>query len=190
MAFIDLRYVMQQWESVGVFDILLPMMLVFALVFAILQRIKILGARKGIDAIVAMVISVFAILNPAVSMLFRVIFEKSAIAISMLLVCFLIAGVIMPKKPGWWQVFGGILGISFIIWVITQVADYYEMYFGVSTILSQRWFTDNMSWIIAILFIVIFAVIVIASGNDKPIDAKTSIADILKDAFKETNWHE
>ncbi len=43
-------------ETYGVTDILLPFILVFAIVFAVLQRIKILGDKKNINVIMALVL--------------------------------------------------------------------------------------------------------------------------------------
>lgn len=67
MAF-DLRTVFSYWESAGVFDILLPFILVFALVFAILEKIqmfsrkdsegKVIGTNKGIHSIIAIALGV------------------------------------------------------------------------------------------------------------------------------------
>ena len=39
---------LNQWESIGVFDYLLPFLLIFAVVFAILETTKVLGEQKGI----------------------------------------------------------------------------------------------------------------------------------------------
>jgi hypothetical protein len=44
-------------ESYGVVDVLLPFILVFAIIFAVLQRIKILGDRKNINGILALVLA-------------------------------------------------------------------------------------------------------------------------------------
>ncbi len=184
---VDLRLIIQQWESIGVFEIILPMLLVFALVFAILQRTKALSGRKGIDAIVAMVISLFAILNPAVSQMFRFVFEKTTIAIVILVACILLIGIVMPKKQGWWKFMSGFIGLGMFMWVLVQIANYYEMSFGVATILSDRWFAENLSWIIALVFIAMFAIIVISSGskNDQP---KANLKEIAKTLFQEEDW--
>ena len=55
-GFFDFTGVMQQWTSIGLFDIILPIILIFTVVYAILQRTRILGAIKGIDSVVALIV--------------------------------------------------------------------------------------------------------------------------------------
>ena len=57
-AFLDF---MSFLESSGFFDVLLPFLLVFTLVFAMLQKIGVLGADKKIDLIVSLVLAFLAI---------------------------------------------------------------------------------------------------------------------------------
>ena len=57
-SFNDLIY---QWENVGVFDLLLPFLLIFAVLFAILTNSRILGDHKGINAIISIVIGLFVV---------------------------------------------------------------------------------------------------------------------------------
>ena len=58
-----LRAAIDFLESFGFFDIVLPFILVFALVFAILEKTKILGKenKKNVNALVAFVIGLFVI---------------------------------------------------------------------------------------------------------------------------------
>ena len=44
------------WESAGIFDFLLPFLLIFAVVFGILSTIQIFGKHKGVNVIIAVTI--------------------------------------------------------------------------------------------------------------------------------------
>ncbi len=52
-SFSNLAYYFQQW---GVMDFLLPFLLVFTIIFAVMQRTKILGDKKNYNVIVALVL--------------------------------------------------------------------------------------------------------------------------------------
>ena len=52
-SFSNLAYYFQQW---GVMDFLLPFLLVFTIIFAVMQRTKILGDKKNYNVIVALIV--------------------------------------------------------------------------------------------------------------------------------------
>ena len=60
MNFNDL---IQGFKDIGGFDVFLPFVLIFTLSFAILNKSQILGAKKNIDAIVALVIGLLLVQN-------------------------------------------------------------------------------------------------------------------------------
>jgi hypothetical protein len=48
-------------EKIGLTDVILPFLLVFTVVYGVLQRSKVLGKQRKIDAIVALVIGLFVV---------------------------------------------------------------------------------------------------------------------------------
>ena len=60
----SLYEIVTTFESIGVFDIALPFLLVFTITFGILQKIKLFGTnKKNIDLIVSLVLAFLAIRN-------------------------------------------------------------------------------------------------------------------------------
>lgn len=158
MAFVDFRYVLSQWQSIGVFDIILPMILLFTIIFAILKKTKILGGLPGIDVIVSLVISFIAIINPEVSTFFLSIFSNLGLGIIVLLSVMLLLGFAMggKKKGMYWL---GILGaIAVFIWIMSRVFTIYGGYY------YPDWFTDNLIWIIPLALAVV-GIIAVVSGQ-------------------------
>jgi hypothetical protein len=168
VSFFDFRYALQQWETIGLFDVFLPFLLIFTIIFAILQKTKIFQARKGIDAIVAMALSFIVILNPFVTDIMKVILQNTVIAIMIIVALMLIMGLILgAKKPKHWNFLGLIIGFVFFIWILGRIADYYEMYNAGTMLFSSNWWAINMPWMIPIFIIIIFAIIVISSGSER-----------------------
>ena len=159
MVFVDFRYVVAQWQSVGVFDIILPVLLIFTLVFAILQKTKLLGSIKGIDAIVALVMAGFSIANPGVTAFFIPIFSNFALGIIILMSAMLLIGLVFGERKAkgiYW--IGSIAAIAIFIWILSRVFSYYGYY------PYPGWFSDNLVWIIPVVLAAI-AVVVIMSGE-------------------------
>jgi len=174
MAIFDLNYALMQWQSIGIFDIMLPFMLLFAIFYAIFQKTKLFGAKPGIDAIVSMAIAFMAIINPFVNEIIKIVLQNMVIAILVIVAMMLMFGLLLgPKKPKSWIFFAGIVGIMALVWLLGRVADYYEMYYPGTAIFSTMWWNNNLPWIIPILIILIFAVVVISSGSEKKTGEKT-----------------
>ena len=49
-------------ENIGVMDFFLPFLLVFAIIFAVLKRIKILGDRRNINGVVALILALLFVM--------------------------------------------------------------------------------------------------------------------------------
>jgi len=174
MAIFDLNYALMQWQSIGIFDVMIPFMLLFAIFYAILQKTRLFGARSGIDAIVSMAIAFMAILNPFVNDIMKIVLQNMVIAILVIVAIMLMFGLLLgPKKPKAWIFFAGIVGIMALVWLLGRVADYYEMYYPGTMLFSTIWWSNNLPWIIPVLVILIFAIVVISSGKDKDNNAKT-----------------
>jgi hypothetical protein len=183
----DFNYVIQQWQAIGIFDVLLPFILLFAIIFAILQKTKVLGGRNGIDAVVAMAIGFFVIINPFVNEILKVILANTAIAIIVIVALMLILGLVWGgQKMKAWNFIGGIIGLAIFVWILGRVADYYEMYYPGTVVFSQMWWAENLPWIIPLLIILIFAIIVISSGGEKK--TGTPFAEIWKHLTEKEAW--
>lgn len=158
MAFVDFRYVLSQWQSIGVFDVILPMILIFTVIFAILKKTKILGGLPGIDVIISLVISFLAISNPEVSSFFFSIFSNLGLGIIVLLSVMILLGFAMggSKKGMYWLGFLG--AVAVFLWVMSRVFTIYggNYYPG--------WFDDNLIWIIP-LILAIVGIVAVVAGN-------------------------
>ena len=55
--------VLNQWAQMGIFDYAIPFLLLFAVVYAILDNSSILGNNKGVNAIVALSVGMLSLMN-------------------------------------------------------------------------------------------------------------------------------
>ena len=106
-------------------EMLLPFLLVFVLVFAILQKSKILGEGKAqIDAMVALVIGLILIGVPQPREIIVGIMPWLAVGIAVILVFLILYGFVagdLSSAPKWMKITFGILAGLFTIGVVLYV---------------------------------------------------------------------
>ena len=146
-----------QWESVGLFSYVLPFLLIFALVFGILTKVKLFKENKAINAIIALVIGLMAVQMNFVSAFFAQIFPQIGIALIAILGFFIVIGLFVdPDNPIINWILLGIAAIVFIV-VIVQTAGA----LGVST---GYWWQENWVTVIGIVIVIALVIAVIASS--------------------------
>ena len=106
-------------------EMLLPFLLVFVVVFAILQKSKILGDGKAqIDALVALVIGLILIGVPQPRNIIVGIMPWLAVGVAVILVFLILYGFVagdLSKAPNWMKIVFGILAGLFTIGIVLYV---------------------------------------------------------------------
>ena len=177
-GFFSFQDTITQWEQIGVFDILLPLLLVFTVIYAVLDRTNIFGKdKKSINAIVALVVSFLAMQNIYITSFFKILFAQVALGIAILIAVVIITAMVMgTKNTHSWRFILTILGFVIFIWMFSRAADEYQTYYGVYAfgIFTSQWWAANATWIILLAFVLIVVGAVVSGGNKK-------FSDIAKD---------
>jgi hypothetical protein len=161
--------ILQQWADLDIFFYALPFLLIFSLIFAILQKVKIMGDtaehNKGVSAIIAVSVALMSLQFDQVPRFFQIIFPQLGIALSVLLVGIILLGLFVnyEKHEGAAYIFLAIGGAGAILVVLNSFAEY-------SWWTGSFW-ADNFSAIIAGIIIVVFVLVVINSGKRHTTDA-------------------
>ncbi|MEK6893815.1 MAG: hypothetical protein AABX07_06470 [Nanoarchaeota archaeon] len=162
MAFgFGIGQVLNQWQSAGIFDYLLPFLLIFAVIFGILNKSKILGENRGIHVIIAIVIGLLALQGNFVSRFFQPLFVNTGMAVAVLLVIIILVGLFINKdeQKYWFWGFGAIGFIAAII-AISNAFGEYGWGYG-----SASFYGDNAGWIIGAVLIIGLIIAVATSGG-------------------------
>ena len=85
------------WNDIGVFSYVIPFLLIFAVISAILDKSKILGDNRMIESIVAASIGLLSLQFDFVSEFFAVIFPRFGIGISVFIVLLIMIGFFFPE---------------------------------------------------------------------------------------------
>lgn len=149
-----------QWEQIGFFSYLLPFLLIFALVFGILVKVKLFKDNKAVNAIIALVVGLMAVQFDLVSNFFSQIFPMMGVALAIILAFFILVGLFVdPEHPVMTWILFGIGAVIFLV-VIVQAAGS----FGWS---AGYWWQDNWVTIIGVVIVIALVVAVIASSSNK-----------------------
>jgi hypothetical protein len=146
--------VLNMWNQMGVFSYVIPFLLIFAVVFAILEKSKVLGENRAVAAIISLAIGLLALQFDFVPTFFATIFPRFGVGIAVLLVVVLSLGLFVPeaKSMSW---IGYTVGIGVVIWAIAA-----WNFWGDNFMLGD--FLGENFWALIILGLVIFAVVMIA----------------------------
>ena len=152
--------VLNLWAQQGVFAYVLPFLLVFAVVFGILNKTKILGDNRGVQAVIGISVGLMSLMNDYVSEFFEIIFPYTGIGISVLLVGLILLGLVSGESWAKW-IWLSVGGIGFIVIVLTSFTEF-------------SWFGGGYGWgyswpalLTAIILIGMLLWVVIAGGKPK-----------------------
>lgn len=156
---------MQTWSQYGVFTVLLPLILVFAVVFAILERIK-LFKNAGVHMLIALVIGFFTISNPAVSGFFMYLFGNLAWAIAILIAVVILLGLaIKPEDDTWRKIFIPV-GVVLLLAILARPTPWgvsgFQFIFGDA---FWNWLGMNMPMVITLLLLGGAVIAVVLAGK-------------------------
>jgi len=115
---------LNQWADVGVFAYLLPFLLIFALIYGILSRSKMLGENKGVNAVLAGAIGLMALQFDWVSNFFATVFPYAGIGLSILLLALIFMGMISDDEKSRQWIFFGIGALIFLFVVGYSFYDF------------------------------------------------------------------
>jgi len=120
-------------------NIILPFLLIFVVVFAILEKTKILGEKKDINAIVSLVFALIVIGVPsAVGVMFNIIPVIAVIIVillSWMMTYGFVGGAVNPVTKAWQRFFQIVLGFVFLGIIVWATGLY-------KSILKQPWATQ------------------------------------------------
>lgn len=115
------------------FNIILPLALLFAIVFAVLSTTSILGRNKGAQIIVSLVLGLLLVRNQRVVGFINEFLPNVALAIVVILMALLVIGLVLGQEYEWAdgvKTLAAIFSIILIIWIF--FATSLERNFGVS----------------------------------------------------------
>lgn len=176
MQYYSFQRVMDQLTDLGLFDFILPFLLIFAVIFGVLSYMKMFGDSRGVNVLIALVIGLLAVRWPVYTDFLNIISPKLGIGLVILLVLIILIGLFVPR--GAKAVVGWILiSIGFIIFLVIM-AQTYEL---LRPAYGGGFLTEDLVGyliLVALLIGVVVAVVVGGSKSQKSVGKK--MGDVLE----------
>ncbi|MAH06860.1 hypothetical protein CMI38_01255 [Candidatus Pacearchaeota archaeon] len=116
--------VLNTWADMGIFAYALPFLMIFALVYGILDRTGILGNNRGVNSTIALAFGLLALQFDYVSGFYASIFPYAGMGLAVLLIAMIFLGLTGDQ--------GGVnktwLGIGVVIGLIVLVSAVSDMF--------------------------------------------------------------
>jgi hypothetical protein len=165
----------QELARYGVFDYMLPFLLLFALVFGVLYRLNLFKDNRGVDGIIAFVVALMALQFGFVTQFFAEVFPRFGIGLSILLLLLILTGFFIPHKQTW--ITYAFLGIGMIILIIILINT--SGYLGWS---GANWWYDNWGFVAAVVVLLIALAIIVGASSKKQGKHNSILTDLLSAA--------
>jgi len=158
------RGVINFFGDLGVYDVVLPFLLVFAIVFAILEKTKVLGTediegkqytKKNLNAIVAFVISFFVVASTKLVSVINTALANIVLLLLLIVLFLLLIGTFFKEgegvflEKGGWRSFFMVIVFVGIILIFLDALDWLEPMWD--------WFERNAStsWVGSLILLAI-----------------------------------
>ncbi len=163
---VDFGGMFNWFGSMGGFDVILPFLLVFTLIFALMEKVKLFGdKKKNVHVIVAFVAAAFVVAQPDIVFLIRGFIPNVSMFILIILMGLLVMGMFgLTGDTKWSWGFAVIVAVVAILWSLSAATSaYYWPFYDLLT-------SQDIAWLIAIgVFILVIWLIVKEPGDkNKP----------------------
>ena len=166
--------VLNIWNEMGVFSYVIPFLLIFAVVFAILQKSRILShgssENRAILAIISASIGLLSLQFDFVAECFAVIFPRCGGGLAIFLALIIFLGFFWPGDEVHGSWIGWVVGIGVAIWALSSW-DQWSSYAGFG-----GWFVEYVRALIILGALIAIIAIFIRDPN-KPVKKRKTVEE-------------
>ena len=153
--------ILAKWEEAGLFSYLLPFLIIFAMIFGILTKMKIFKESKAVNAIIALAVALMALQFGFVTNFFSQIFPRLGVGLAVILGVLIVTGLFADPDSNLVNYVLLGIGVITIAIVIIQSA-------GALGWASGQWWQDNWQLVVgAIVVFILIAIVIGANSNPK-----------------------
>ena len=165
----DFYSIMAELQAIGVYDYLLPFLLIFAIIFAVLEKLAIFGREPGtqkprtnINMVISLILGLLVASQPEITYIINSFLPKVSLFILVALMFLIIAGMFGAKTENWSGIalpIALVICIIAIIWALS----------GGSSLSLPYWLrpdSRDRAWIILIATVVL-VIAYIGGGKDQ-----------------------
>lgn len=116
---IDFVSFISWFDGIGGFDIILPFLLIFAVSFAVLDKIQLFGEKKQVNIIVAIILGFFLVIQQDAVLILQGFLPRISMLVLTLIMLLLVAGALGFGELGeGWKGLSVVIAIIGVIWAL------------------------------------------------------------------------
>jgi hypothetical protein len=180
------RGVLEFFDKLGIYDVVLPFLLTFAIVFAILEKTKILGTdeidkvkytKKNLNAIVSFVIAFFVVLSTKLVSAINKALANVTLLLILIVSYLLLVGAFFKEgedvylEKGGWRTFFMIAVFIGIVLIFMDALDWLEEFWD---FMRANWSINWVSSLILLALIIFFMWFITKSPGKEKEEKKES----------------
>jgi hypothetical protein len=154
---------LNSFQQAGFFTYVLPFLILFSIVFAILTQTKIFKDAKGINAVIALAVALMALQFNVVSDFFSEVFPRVGVGLAILFIVLIFVGMFFSPKNN--AMMWTILGVGVLIAAVIFIQSAGSLGWS-----SAYWWYDNWEFIVGVIGFIIVLAIVVGSSSDSKSD--------------------
>ena len=159
----NLYDIILNWREIGLFDIILPFILVFTLTFALLEKIKILGDNSKVNVAIAFVIGLLFLQNDYLIIKLQTFLPEVSFAIVVIMVGLLLIGTFAGEHKQWagkltWVAI--IISALILLGALSTDSDPYQERGGLLQPISDFFNSMDPTTSSLVIFLILFLVFV------------------------------
>jgi len=176
----DIATILSFWEQIGVFDYLLPFLLIFGVVYGILEASRIISGNKGVNVVIAAVVGLLTLRVGYVQRFFIEAFPRLGVGIAILIILLVLTGLFIGPGKNMKVMFWIFIAIGLVIGVVVIAGSFDSFGWGG----GYNWFeSEAVYWILsAALLVGLIVAIVVGKTESKPWQkGMEAVRDLLGD---------
>ncbi|NCO11321.1 hypothetical protein GW924_01810 [Candidatus Pacearchaeota archaeon] len=163
MQYVAFEDILIKLEQLGLFEFILPLLLMFAIVYGVLSWTSMFGGEKPIHALIAIVLAFLAIRWPVYRDFLAIVSPKLGVGLTIILVLVLLMGLFIPEKSqaimGWIMI-----GVAVVIALVIFAQSYSDLQgAGYGSYVNS----DMIGWVIIVALLIGVIVAVVTAGASK-----------------------
>lgn len=156
---------LNRWAELGFFSYLLPFLLIFSVVFGILNSTKFFKENKAIDAIIALAVGLMALQFDLVPVFFSQVFPRLGVALAIILILLILVGFFIDTTGKRQWIMYSFLAIGFVSTLVVVVTSSSYSGIGGSWIYN---ILNNWGGIFPFILIIILIAVIVGAAKTKP----------------------
>ena len=171
---VDFNYMISWFIGIGGFDVILPFLLVFSIIFALLDKIKLFGGdKKNVHMLIALVMGLLVVASRDIVDTINGFLPRVSLVVIIVLMSMVVLGLLLGRTPG----FSGIMSYGALAVAIIGVVWALNAALGYNRLPWSQYITPQDTGILIVIGVIILVVKMITGNSMSEAERTTKLTN-------------